>query len=180
MEIRKQQLLLSYLGFSVGPIDGIAGEQTRRATADFQREYGGLQADGIAGARTEAALREAVGRGWERPGDIGAVHFRREEFRCQCGGKYCNGFPAEPDPQLVSLAETVREHFGVPVTVSSGVRCQRHNRAVGGVADSRHLTGKAMDFSVRGVPAETVLSFVQGLARYAYRIDGSYVHMDVN
>lgn len=186
MEIRKVQLLLMFLGFPVGTADGLAGERTNQAVRDFQGEFGGLEADGLVGPQTEAALRRAVGQGWERPSGGGfwgeVPHFRREEFRCRCGGKACNGFPAEPEEGLVRLAETVRGHFGVPVILSSGVRCPAHNRAVGGVANSRHLQGKAMDFSVKGVPAGTVVKYVQGLqgVRYTYAIDGSFVHMDVD
>jgi uncharacterized protein YcbK (DUF882 family) len=52
---------------------------------------------------------------------------------------------------------------------------------VGGVADSRHLTGKAMDFRVSGQTAAQVLEYVWSLpeVRYAYDIDGTYIHMDV-
>ena len=48
---------------------------------------------------------------------------------------------------LVRKADALRAHLGVPIHVSSGVRCKSHNAAVGGVSNSRHLTGKAMDFT---------------------------------
>ena len=75
----------------------------------------------------------------------------------------------------------MRERFGAPVHVSSGVRCEQHNANVGGAEGSRHKLGKAMDFRVEGKSASTVLSYVKTLPaiRYAYAIDGSYVHMDV-
>lgn len=108
-------------------------------------------------------------------------HFDREEFRCKCGGKYCNGYPAEPAQLLVQVADRVREHFGAPAIVSSGVRCKTHNANVGGVSNSRHMSGKAMDFCVRGKTAAQVLAYVQQQPeiRYAYAIDSCYVHMDV-
>ena len=98
-----------------------------------------------------------------------------------CGGKYCNGFPKEPDAKLIKVADRVRAHFGSAAIVSSGVRCEVHNANVGGVPNSRHLTGKAMDFCVVGKTAEQVLEYVwqQPEIRYAYDIDGTYVHMDV-
>jgi uncharacterized protein YcbK (DUF882 family) len=51
----------------------------------------------------------------------------------------------------------------------------------GGVANSRHIKGTAMDFCIRGLPSSIVLPYVQAQkeVRYAYAIDGSYVHMDV-
>ena len=79
------------------------------------------------------------------------------------------------------LADRVRQHFDNAVLISSGVRCQLHNAAVGGVSNSRHLTGKAMDFRVLGNTADRVLAFVQlqPELRYAYAIDETYVHMDI-
>ena len=108
-------------------------------------------------------------------------HFDRDEFKCKCGGKYCNGYPAEPAKLLVQVADRVREHFGAPATVSSGVRCKTHNANVGGATASRHMSGKAMDFCVRGKTAAQVLAYVkqQPEIRYAYAIDSRYVHMDI-
>lgn len=86
----------------------------------------------------------------------------------------------EPEEKLVRLAERVRTAFDAPVLISSGVRCPAHNAAVGGVKNSRHLLGKAMDFRVKNVSGEKLLAYVRTLPiRYAYRIDGSFVHMDV-
>lgn len=175
------QHLLAYLGYDPGAMDGLDGPKTKLAVTAFQSDFG-LSADGIAGTQTWEALRKAVGDDWKR--EEGGfwkeiAYFQREEFRCPCGK--CGGFPREPEEKLVHLAEKVRLHFSLPVTISSGVRCAAHNERVGGVANSRHLMGKAVDFSVRGVSAERVLSYVKGLknVRYAYGIDGSFVHMDV-
>ena len=74
-------------------------------------------------------------------------YFTREEFRCQCGGKYCNGFPAEPAEETVRMADEIRRRAGVPLNVNSGVRCKRHNAEVGGVSNSLHTTGQAVDLS---------------------------------
>lgn len=181
MTIWQVQCLLAYFGYDPGPIDGLDGTRTRRAVAAFQSELD-LSEDGVPGTQTQEALRKAVGSGWKRKENAfweEIRYFQREEFRCPCGR--CDGFPKEPEEALVRLTEQVRIHFGVPVTVSSGVRCGAHNGEVGGVPNSRHLLGKAVDFSVRGIPAEQVLSYVKGLkhVRYAYGIDGSFVHMDV-
>ena len=44
-----------------------------------------------------------------------------------------------------TVLEPLREHFGMPVVVSSGYRCKELNRVVGGVWNSQHLTGEAAD-----------------------------------
>ena len=43
------------------------------------------------------------------------------------------------------IFEPVREHFGVPIGVTSFYRCEALNRAVGGSSRSSHVKGEAMD-----------------------------------
>lgn len=181
----QKQCLLKYLGFYGGSIDGAFGPQSKLATAGFQDEYG-LEPTGIFDTETEELIKKAVAGlvgPVADPVDIWAdvKHFKREEFRCKCGGKFCDGFPAGVDPLLLALADRVREHFGAAAIVSSGLRCEQHNKNVGGAAASRHKRGKAMDFRIKGQNSSAVLEFVkeQPEVRYTYAIDGSYVHMDV-
>ena len=132
--------------------------------------------DGFIVIATESQANEPEVNWWDS-----IQHFTREEFECHCGGKYCNGYPAEPAKRLIQVADRVREHFGAPAIVSSGVRCKTHNAIVGGISNSRHLTGKAMDFCVTGKSAELVLAYVkqQPEINFAYAIDSEYVHMDI-
>lgn len=56
-------------------------------------------------------------------------------------------------PRLVLLAELlerIRERLGTPVTVTSGYRCPKLNRAVGGVTSSDHTHGHAADIVAPG------------------------------
>ena len=50
---------------------------------------------------------------------------------------------------LKKVAEHVfqpcRDHFGVPIYVSSGYRCPELNRAIGGARRSQHMEGRALD-----------------------------------
>lgn len=162
-------------------IDGRAGMETSTAIAEWQRDHnmtvtGRADLDTLHMILAVSADKNPTSENWWDS----IRYFTRSEFRCRCG-KYCDGFPAEPEQLLVEQAEIVREHFGAPVYISSGVRCAQHNANVGGVEGSRHRSGKAMDFRVEGRSSSIVLSFVKTLPaiRYAYAIDGSYVHMDV-
>ena len=111
----------------------------------------------------------------------GIVHFKREEMRCKCGGRYCNGFPAEPQQLLMELADRAREHFGRPAHVVSGLRCSRWNAIQGGVANSQHMYGEAMDIRIDGVTADQLLAWMkkQPEVRYCYKINSTNVHFDI-
>ena len=176
---RRKQLLLAYLGYYHGAIDGIWGKQSRAAAEAFRRDY----MEDTSGEDLLHRLREVIWTGEEPDGKRDFWKeirwFRREEFACRCGS--CGGFPREPEESLIRTADRIRTALGCPVTVSSGVRCEAHNRAVGGVANSRHLTGKAMDICAAGKSARELLALVQRqeTVRYAYAIDSRFVHMDV-
>lgn len=192
MTVKQKQCLLAFLGYYVGEIDGIWGTLSKTATKAFQQDHG-LKVDGIFGEATGKAARTAVANYENKKAttttpvkDSGSfwdeiTYFDRSEFACHCGGKYCNGFPAEPQEKLIRVADRARKALGGAATVSSGVRCSRHNSSVGGVSHSRHLQGKAMDFCIAGKTAEQVLAYVQQQPeiRYAYSIDSTFVHMDI-
>lgn len=196
MTVKQIQHLLCYLGYSPGDCDGAMGKNTMAAVKRFQADYG-LTADGDPGAQTTKMLigavvgtaakvdkpgQEAQGGG-EKTGTFwdSIQYFKRSDpyIGCPCGK--CGGFPVEPKEKLMRLADGVRKAAGKPMIPTSTVRCEEHNRAVRGVATSRHMLGQAMDFHIPGMTANQILAIVRqqpGVA-YNYAIDGSHVHMDV-
>lgn len=176
MTIRQKQCLLCYLGHYDGLIDGIWGPKSQAAVIQFQRSRG-METSGIFGEETEREILAAICEDdwWD-----GIRYFTREEFACKCG-RYCDGYPAEPSRTLVQLADQARAHFGAPATVVSGLRCKQHNANVGGVANSQHMQGEAVDLTIRGVSADALLAYLQkqpGVC-YAYKINETNVHFDV-
>nr|DAF27230.1 MAG TPA: peptidase [Caudoviricetes sp.] len=164
MTIKQIQHLLCYLGYDPGDCDGVMGKNTMAAVKKFQVDYG-LTADGDAGAATQKMLTGAVAGTAvkvEKPVDTAEsgektgtfwddiTYFARGECRCKCGGRYCNGFPVEMAEETVRLADEIRRRAGVPLNVNSGVRCKQHNADVGGVWNSLHLTGQAIDLAPIG------------------------------
>ncbi|MDI5890621.1 D-Ala-D-Ala carboxypeptidase family metallohydrolase [Halomonas rhizosphaerae] len=85
-----------------------------------------------------------------------SVNFARHEFACSCG---C-GFDTI-DAATLEILETVRQHFGRPVTVTSGARCRDYNASVGGASQSQHLFGRAADIKIQGHPAMIVADFIE-------------------
>jgi len=80
----------------------------------------------------------------------------------------------------VNVLEPVRAHFGRPVTIQSGYRCQALNKAVGGAATSQHVLGQAADFEIPGVANADVvkwmaanIKFDQLIAELLSESDGS-------
>lgn len=174
MTDKQRQNLLQYLGYYDGIPDGAWGPKSQAACSAFQEDFGGIAQDGFGGPETDGALKHAVSLGFLKREDATDTNagrkdqtgtfwneiefFDREEFRCQCGGKYCNGFPVEPQEHMVRTVDEIRRRLGVPVQIvtagGSGVRCSTHNANVGGVNNSLHLTGNAADLHSSKSPAE--------------------------
>ncbi|MBL5899944.1 serine/threonine protein kinase [Lelliottia amnigena] len=103
-------------------------------------------------------------------------HFSIGEFTCRCG---C-GFDSI-SPELITVLEDVRMHFGAPVKINSGCRCEKHNAKVGGVPNSQHVQGIAADIVVSGRTSALVADYLErkypdryGVGRYS-----SFTHIDV-
>jgi zinc D-Ala-D-Ala carboxypeptidase len=60
-----------------------------------------------------------------------------------------------------NVFEKIREHFGVPLTISSFYRCPALNKAVGGVADSQHQFGQAMDIEMGWEMNLKIMEFIR-------------------
>ena len=157
--IKDLQNLLNKYGYNL-VVDGIVGNATINAIKDFQSKNG-LSVDGIAGVETFKKLNVS-----SEP--YKCKYFKDSEFSCKCG---C-GLNLEKD-EIKRIADEIREHFGKPAIITSGTRCVKHNKEVGGVAGSYHTTGNAIDIVVQGVSANEVLAYCKtivnsGRARYTY------------
>lgn len=188
MTAKQQQCLLAFLGYDPGQIDGVDGPKTQAALAAFRSDYG-MGAEGLVAAVAGTAAKverpaEAEQAATDKPktgtfwDDI--RYFTRDEFRCQCKGKYCNGFPVEPQEEMVRTVDEIRRRLGIPISIvtagGSGVRCQKHNADVGGVANSEHLYGRAADLHSSASPAkmkavaEEVMGSTGGIGLYDWGI----------
>jgi len=103
-------------------------------------------------------------------------NFKVSEFACKGSQTLPKGLP---DPKLLELLESIREHFDAPITINSGYRSPKHNEAIGGAKNSYHVKGMAADIVVKGVPASRVYNYLNvfhagGLGRYK-----GFTHVDV-
>ena len=112
-----------------------------------------------------------------------SANFTVQEFRCRDGSD-----PVFVDTRLVQVLQSIRDHFGKPVVITSAYRTAAHNKAVGGAAYSQHCYGRAADIRVQGVPVETLAAYAEkllpdtgGIGRYPVRSGRptGWVHVDV-
>ena len=184
----QKQCLLTFLGYDTGGVGNGWGKKSRDAVEQCQEDLN-IDPDGVWGPQTETAVLEAVYT-WENDmadENVGTFwdeieYFTRDEFKCKCGGKYCKGYPNEPDERMVRTVNQLRKNLGVPITIVSGLRCKTWNAIQGGVSNSQHMYGEAADIYAKGVSQSRVEAELDkiGGVRYHYAIKGSSnVHFDV-
>lgn len=107
-------------------------------------------------------------------GDL-TKNFSKKEFACKCG---C-GFDAI-SPKLVEKLQGIRDHIENPIIISSGCRCENHNRLQGGHSDSAHLKGFAADILCTDSASrfELLSLAVKIFARIG--INSRFIHVDID
>ena len=142
LSVKKRQKYLNNLGFYKGQIDGIEDSKTKGAYRKLQTKYFPEKyIDGIYGIQTEILLRNA-----ERV-RLYCKHFVLEEFKCECNGKYCSGYPKLISISLLKYLEKIRTKYHFPIHITSGLRCEQYNSSLtGSIKYSKHTKGKAIDF----------------------------------
>jgi hypothetical protein len=85
------------------------------------------------------------------------MHFTIEEMYASATAK-AKGIDNKPNvQQMINLVylcayvlEPLRVAMNEPIKIGSGFRCQKLNKAVGGVYNSQHLKGQAADLCIDG------------------------------
>jgi len=112
------------------------------------------------------------------------ANFSKSEFECSDGSE----MPLEVFNNVIEVAENlevVRAHFNTPVNINSAYRSPVYNRSVGGAVNSQHLSGKAADVVMDGIPPSEVADAIEflidcglmkegGLGRY-----DTFTHYDI-
>lgn len=105
-----------------------------------------------------------------------STNFTVKEFACSDGSD-----PIFISPELVTVLQKIRTHFGKSVTINSAFRTAKHNKAVGGATYSQHCYGTAADIVVAGVAPKTVAAYAEKLLPNTGGIGiyGTFTHVDV-
>ena len=85
------------------------------------------------------------------------MHFTMEELYASATAT-ANGINNKPSvQQMINLVyltayvlEPLRVAMGEPIKIGSGFRCEKLNKAVGGVYNSQHMKGQAADLCIDG------------------------------
>lgn len=122
------------------------GEYNTANIKKLQKKY--LRAkdvDGIYGTDTDNLLRHVYNCSLVK-------NFSPTEFKCECGGKYCTGYPSYMKQVELKNLQTIRSHYGKPMKITCGLRCKKYNASLkGSINNSKHLNGYAADFYMAGV-----------------------------
>ena len=113
-------------------------------------------------------------------------HFSCKEMACRC--QKCNystdeGAEKYINRNLIILLEQIRQSVNRPLTITSGIRCPEHNKAVGGADNSTHLRGEAADIKIDGSVDRYELvmaAMTKGCQRIGVYKGQNIVHVDVS
>ena len=123
------------------------GEYNKTNILKLQRKYfdDEKEHDGIYGKNTDILLRHIYNV------KMYSTNFEPEEFKCGCGGRFCNGYPDRMRAKMIKLAQRIRSYFGRPMVITSGLRCKKYNRELSGrgsIEKSKHIRGSAIDYYI--------------------------------
>ncbi len=88
----------------------------------------------------------------------------------------------------LNIFDKVREHFGVPLRVSSFYRSPKLNKAVGGAKTSQHMKGEAIDMQGTGKVTNAMifefvknnLKFDQLIWEFGTKTNPAWVHVSLS
>ena len=101
-------------------------------------------------------------------------HFKHSEFECKCGCGLNN-----INGELLEDLNVARSIADTPFIITSGARCAVHNKNVGGLANSSHLTGHAVD--IRADDSQERSLILEGLVLAGFKrigISKHFIHVD--
>lgn len=112
---------------------------------------------------------------------VKAENFEEREFACH----HC-GVVKYKDYHVINLQAFRRylnEKFkkNVPLRITSGYRCSEHNKAVGGVKNSRHAVGDATDVTTTAISVKELYEAAKEFGAFATVIHytkSNFVHLD--
>ena len=167
LSVEKRKQYFKYLGL---------GEYNKANIEKLQKKAFTRKSDidGVYGTNTDRALRHF------RNVKKYAPNFKPKEFKCECGGKYCTGYPSWMKKVELENLQAIRDHYKKPMTVTCGLRCRPYNNSLAGsISNSKHLSGYATDFYMSGVTdtlanRKAAIRWIKTLPNHGYTYGNGY------
>lgn len=123
-------------------------------------------------------------------------HFTLEEMiKSQTASR--KGIDNTPTPEVIenlkllceNVLEKIRINFGRPLTVNSGYRGPKLNKAIGGAKNSQHMTGQAADIEIVSIDNKALFNWIKDNMEFDQLIlefykpgipDSGWVHVSWN
>ena len=160
----KRKKFFKQLGFN---------EYNHETITKFQKMYFTRESDidGVYGKDTDTLLRHVI-----NVKDC-TINFKPEEFKCPCGK--CNGYPVRMRAITLRLIQAIRNIYNKPLHVTSGIRCKIENANCGGVKNSKHLSGQAVDYYIKGITDSVTgrkkhINRIKNLKNHGYSYGNGY------
>lgn len=103
-------------------------------------------------------------------------NFKPSEFKCGCD---CGLGIGQMQQSSIDKLIQARIYAGVPFVINCAIRCAKHNVEVGGVINSAHLTGHALD--IKADDSDLRFRILAGLIKAGFNRIGIYdtfIHVD--
>ena len=101
-------------------------------------------------------------------------YFTDAEMKCKCCGKI------EMDPEFMGRLNTARAYADFPFSITSGYRCERHNRDVKSTSNN-HVVGKAADILCQGsVKRFDMIDAMMRAGMLGIGCGMGFIHCDIN
>lgn len=103
-------------------------------------------------------------------------NFSSSEMDCKC--KYPECTYTLIDMDHIKKLQQMRDEVGLPITITSGYRCERYNKAVGGAPGSQHTQGKATDIKVAGYSPSQIYYKAMEMGFGGVGLYDTFTHVD--
>ena len=101
-------------------------------------------------------------------------HFDYKEYSCKCCGE------TRINMELILALEELRIMVNKPIIINSGYRCPKHNKEVGGVVNSQHTQGNAVDIRlISGISPYQLGNLAKKCGFTYVKYYANFIHIDV-
>ena len=104
--------------------------------------------------------------------------FTSQQLECNCG---CGN--TITNVQFLQKLNQARRYSCIPYVITSGYRCSTYNQKVGGVTDSAHTKGIAVDIAYKDLKdLYKIMSglLLAGIIRIGINFNKKFVHVDMD